>query len=300
MSSTGCTAEHGCPAVVVAKGYCRKHYTRWKRYGDPLATKFDRASGADDERWMQKLRIESPGCWIWTGEPDEHGYGQYMVTGEDGKRKSKRAHRYIYEQLVGPLDPKDDLDHLCRVHLCCNPDHLEPVSHKTNVLRGYSIQAQNARKERCPQGHPLNGVRATGRYCRTCDNDLSATAYRRRKTACSNGHPYTPETTAVGPTGRRSCLTCAAEQDVLVIEDARRLGIVPPPGLTPEVERMFMLGAIAGMGESRRRRPAGDDEAAVEEIERRRRYQREYMRDRRARERAEKIAAVAQGATQAV
>lgn len=88
-----------------------------------------------------------------------------------------------------------------------------------------------------------------------------------------------------------------AEQDVLVVEDARRLGIVPPPGLTPEVERMFMLGAVAGMGESRRRRRAGDDEAAAEEIERRRRYMREYMRDRRARERAEKIAAVAQAAT---
>lgn len=296
MSTKECTAEPGCDGKVVGNGYCRKHYMRWRKHGDPLAIKFQRASGPDSERWMQKVRVESPGCWIWTGGLDDGGYGQYMVI-EGGKRKSKRAHRYVYELLVGPLDPKDDLDHWCRVHACCNPDHLEPVPHRTNVLRGYSPTAQNARKERCPEGHPLNGVRATGRYCRTCDNDLSSTAYRRRKTACSNGHPYTPETTAVGPTGRRSCLTCMAEQDVLVVEDARRLGIVPPPGLTPEVERMFMLGAVAGMGESRRRRRAGDDEAAAEEIERRRRYMREYMRDRRARERAEKIAAVAQAAT---
>lgn len=299
MSSTGCIAEPGCPDAVVAKGYCRKHYTRWKRYGDPLATKFDRASGSDAERWMQKLRVESPGCWIWTGEPDKHGYGQYMVTGDDGKRKSKRAHRYIYEQLVGPLDPKDDLDHLCRVHACCNPDHLEPVSHRTNVLRGYSPTAQNARKERCPEGHPLNGIRATGRYCRTCDQGLATTSYRRRKTSCSNGHLYTPETTFIGPTGRRACLICLGERGDGLLSEARQLGITLPPDVPSEGARAYLEGYVAGLSRLRVRAPSANvpEAAASEEAERRRAYMRDYMRERRARQRQEKIAAVAQSAT---
>ena len=29
--------------------------------------------------------------------------------------------------LVGPIEDDLQIDHLCRNHACCNPDHLEPV-----------------------------------------------------------------------------------------------------------------------------------------------------------------------------
>jgi len=47
-----------------------------------------------------------------------------------------RAHRVSYALLKGPLVDGLDLDHLCRVRPCVNPDHLEQVTHLVNMLRG--------------------------------------------------------------------------------------------------------------------------------------------------------------------
>jgi len=43
----------------------------------------------------------------------------------------------MYEYFKGPVPDGLELDHLCRVRSCCNPDHLEPVTHKENIRRGF-------------------------------------------------------------------------------------------------------------------------------------------------------------------
>ena len=88
------------------------------------------------------------GCWLWSGAPNSCGYGQLQVSG-----RPWRAHRYIYEKLVGPIPSGLQLDHLCRVRLCVNPAHLEPVNNRENVLRGVGRTAENARKTHCARGH---------------------------------------------------------------------------------------------------------------------------------------------------
>lgn len=40
---------------------------------------------------------------------------------------------------------------------CVNPDHLEAVTPRENVLRSLSPCAVNARKTHCASGHPLSG-----------------------------------------------------------------------------------------------------------------------------------------------
>ena len=64
------------------------------------------------------------------------------------------------------------LDHLCRNTLCANPNHLEPVTTRVNVLRGESPSAHAARATHCPQGHPLNDqnmrVYSGARVCLPC------------------------------------------------------------------------------------------------------------------------------------
>lgn len=47
-----------------------------------------------------------------------------------------RAHKWLYEQLIGPVPKGLELDHKCRNKLCCNPDHLELVTHRENTARG--------------------------------------------------------------------------------------------------------------------------------------------------------------------
>lgn len=75
------------------------------------------------------------------------GYGQLPC------HEGYLAHRFAYELIVGPIKPGLQIDHLCRVRRCCNPEHLEPVTRKVNILRGESPTAKNARKTVCPRGH---------------------------------------------------------------------------------------------------------------------------------------------------
>jgi hypothetical protein len=90
----------------------------------------------------------------------------------DGKR-NQFAHRLAYELFVGPIPEGQTIDHLCRNRPCVNPGHLEVVDMRTNLLRGSSPTAQNARKTHCKHGHeftPENTALKQGRYriCRTC------------------------------------------------------------------------------------------------------------------------------------
>lgn len=86
------------------------------------------------------------GCWEWVGNTDSQGYGRLT---NRATRKMAGAHRFMYERLVGPVPAGLTLDHLCRNRACCNPSHLEPVTHRENALRGVSFAAVNARKTHC-------------------------------------------------------------------------------------------------------------------------------------------------------
>ena len=127
------------------------------------------------DRIRRQIIIDERGCWIWQGRPMNAGYGQLGVT-RDGKTRTILAHRASYETFVGPIPDGRQLDHLCRVRLCVNPSHLEPVTPRQNIHRSpIAPAAINARKTHCPKGHPytpentyFNGPRKTWRLCRTC------------------------------------------------------------------------------------------------------------------------------------
>jgi hypothetical protein len=92
------------------------------------------------------------------------GYGYYHPPGT-GPR-NVRAHRYVYERLVGPIPAGMTLDHLCRNRACVNPAHLEPVTGPENTRRAVALQTH------CLRGHPLSGpnlyCRNGRRHCREC------------------------------------------------------------------------------------------------------------------------------------
>jgi hypothetical protein len=115
-------------------------------------------------------------CWLWTGYRYPTGYGKFSVGLEQGY-----AHIWSFRLHIGPVPDGKELDHLCRNPSCVNPNHLEPVTHRENVLRGEGPAAANARKTHCIHGHPFdegNTYRlpsgAVGRDCRICRNEAAA------------------------------------------------------------------------------------------------------------------------------
>lgn len=128
--------------------------------------------------FMEKVAVAPDGCWLWQGRQNRNGYGRLYVRGSGG---DQMAHRYAYTAAVGLIPEGYQLDHLCRVRHCVNPEHLEPVTQRENLLRGETVTAQSAAAEACPAGHSYSGdnlyVNRKGhRYCRTCHRERVAAA----------------------------------------------------------------------------------------------------------------------------
>ncbi|QFP96863.1 hypothetical protein SEA_MCKLOVIN_2 [Gordonia phage Mcklovin] len=132
-------------------------------------------------RFWDKVAISPTGCWEWTASTNHHGYGHFRADGQ-----MSLAHRVAFTALVGDVPCDRQLDHLCRVRSCVNPDHLQLVSPRANSLRGTGVAARNAAKPRCSRGHPLSGdnvrYRVSGgrRRCRECER-IDSRKYRARK-----------------------------------------------------------------------------------------------------------------------
>lgn len=91
------------------------------------------------------------GCWLWgemgTGALSEDGYGQGSI-----KSKRVQVHRAVYEFAMGcEIEPGMELDHLCKVRNCCNPNHLEVVTKAVNLERRGWTRMVTARVSRKPR-----------------------------------------------------------------------------------------------------------------------------------------------------
>lgn len=170
VNDTRCSVEE-CERSSMSRGWCAMHYARWRRRGstEDLRTRRNTPKYDEDRFWSG---VDAEGdCWVWTRCQDGRGYGMFNVN-----RKNIRSHRYAWELLVGPIPDGFHIDHLCRNTICCNPDHLEPVTSAENTRRG------------------AGGTMARERA--------------RRQTHCKRNHEFTPENTLVNTNGARVCRIC--------------------------------------------------------------------------------------------
>lgn len=73
-------------------------------------------------------------CWMWTGPTSGCGRGgNYPRMCLDGGTVA--VHLVVFTHYNGLIPPRKQVDHLCRRRLCCNPKHLEMVTHKRNQKR---------------------------------------------------------------------------------------------------------------------------------------------------------------------
>lgn len=129
------------------------------------------AEPIQDRLWRHIEPEPMSGCWVWVANRYVAGYGQTSVGSKtDGSVRKKYVHRLMYELMRGPIPVGLNIDHLCRMPSCVNPDHLEPVTQRENLLRGEGIIARASKATHCPYGHSLDDayVYYGKRRCRPC------------------------------------------------------------------------------------------------------------------------------------
>lgn len=93
------------------------------------------------EKIMSRVKINSDsGCWEWqgptSGEGRGGGYGRMSLDGQ-----TVAVHIVMFCNFFGFIPGKKQIDHKCNNRICCNPDHLEMVTHKQN--QKYETKGEN-------------------------------------------------------------------------------------------------------------------------------------------------------------
>lgn len=110
----------GCVNREYARGLCKSHYEQRRQHRTlrPVGmTHRDRFELAVNRNGPTLIAMESP-CWQWLGQK-YRGYGRLYAN-----NKQVFAHRYAYQEFVGPIPPGMLVCHRCDNPSCCNPGHL--------------------------------------------------------------------------------------------------------------------------------------------------------------------------------
>ena len=112
---------NGCSYKHWAKGFCRNHYERNKKYGSPYYKKTRKVKPIE-------FYVNKNGCFVVTSHAKANGYPILNIEGT-----TVNVHRKIYKELFGGIKKGLVIRHKCDNRSCINPEHLEPGTYQDNM-----------------------------------------------------------------------------------------------------------------------------------------------------------------------
>ena len=179
----------GCGTPAWSRGWCRIHYERWRKHGDPLAGYRGRPLDPRHDaavRLYEKCLQMVNGCIEFTGARSAFGYGTIRTMRGMG-HGNVSAHVLAWVIRNGPIPKHLLLRHVCDNPACVNVSHLLLGTQKDNIEDMWKRGRQSGQFRQtayCKRGHPWTkentGLQRTGRFCRTC-SALNRRAKRLRR-----------------------------------------------------------------------------------------------------------------------
>lgn len=134
---------NGCNRTLEAKDFHKQ-----KRSKDGLHCRCRECRGVKKrinqpvkDRLLENREIDQvTGCWNWTGETNDFGYGRINIKG-----KKIVVHRVAYEEFAEPIPEGVFLCHKCDNPKCFNPYHVFFGTHKDN-MRDRDVKGRAAKK----------------------------------------------------------------------------------------------------------------------------------------------------------
>ena len=127
MANNSLCEIKGCNKPFYARGWCRMHYMRWRRHGDPK--KLSSVGNGSIMKFMdQAFLSDSAECILWPFGKSRKGYPRVAINGE-----TRLAHRVMCERKNGPPPSRQhQAAHSCGNAWCVNPSHLRWATQRQN------------------------------------------------------------------------------------------------------------------------------------------------------------------------
>lgn len=117
----------GCNDRAIRRGWCSRHYQRYRRHGDPTGGRTDEGAPM---AWLAKALVEADAeCIRWPFSVNDGGYGVIRYEG-----RTQIVSRVVCEIAHGPAPSKDhDAAHSCNDRLCGNKHHISWKTREGNM-----------------------------------------------------------------------------------------------------------------------------------------------------------------------